>query len=71
MWNCNLLTSFAHQLTIRASNLGGLQLCLTIVYGSNWQHERGELWSHLVQVNQQFINGPWAVLGEINSARFF
>jgi len=60
-WNYTLLTSSSQQITIQAKNVGGLQLYLTVAYGSNWQKERKELLSQLVQINQHIISGPWSV----------
>ena len=42
-----------------------------MVYGSNWQKDREELWTDLVQINQQFIDGSWVVLADFNTARFY
>ena len=70
VWNYTLLESSAQQISIKATNAGSLQLYLTIVYGSNWQRETEQLWSLLIQINQHFIDGPWSVMGDFNTARF-
>ena len=59
-----------HQLTIKASNVGGLQLFLIVIYGSNWFSERAQLWSELEYINKSSISGPWVVLGDFNFARY-
>jgi len=46
-------------------------LYLTVVYGSNWQHEREELWSLLVHINQPLHQWALEVVGDFNTSRLF
>jgi len=69
-WQCVVLHSSSQQITLKASNAGGLQLFLPVVYGSNLSSERTLLWQDLVYLTNTFISGAWVVMGDFNTARF-
>jgi len=70
VWDCQVVNSSYQHVTIQANNFGGLKITLTIVYASNSQTTREELWRLLGQYSQNVNTDLWAVLGDFNSARF-
>jgi len=37
----------SQQVTVKATNVGGLHIFLSVIYGSNFSYERNELWDDL------------------------
>lgn len=62
VWNCQVCSKSMQQITIIGSNKGGLQILLTIVYGSNRWSRRKELWTEMQLMHQQHASLPWAVV---------
>jgi hypothetical protein len=55
---------------MKCINKGGLQLGFTVVYGANFKSQRASLWNELISIADLFVDIPWAVGGDYNTARY-
>jgi exonuclease III len=71
MWDTNIWTNINTNtdkqfIDSQFKNIGGFNIQITSVYGSNFEVERNDLWCNLKKFNQKY-NLPWIVLGDFNT----
>ena len=70
VWDCNVISTSAQQISMDCTNKRGLHIAITVVYGANLQSQRASLWTELKYISCSIVNLPWVVMGDFNTARY-
>lgn len=71
IWTGSIGSKSKQHIHCRLINRGGLNICVTVIYGKNNKTERLDLWDKLREINRCDGNlvEPWLVFGDYNEIR--
>ena len=70
VWTCQAWCMSMQQITSTTTNKSGLQILITVVYGSNRKSRSANLWKELIGIHQTYGHLPWTVAGDFNVVIF-
>ena len=69
IWEVEAIKTQLQYIHCKAKNKGGLEIDITVVYGSSNPRKRTELWEEIRSLSSRTTN-PWIVLGDFNEIRY-